>query len=468
MANKNKNGYAIGNKINDFSKNTDIIGEDDAGTMYAPNTEQPGVNGNTLIFAKPGSGQRDAFTIDRIIQGITRGISLIVTDPTGNICNETEEYAEENGYEVCILDLKAAELDTSDGFNAMELIKNDEDKARILADNIIQSTNSNSEMGYWDKNEALLLESLMLYLIKLKGDHASLCDVYSFLMESSANDIDDCFASLAESDPGYNAANIYMRNDSSTKAQLVNGLAIRLQALNMYSVRDILSGEYMYNIDLTGPLQRKCIYYVITDPEMLTNHSFIAPLFFTSLFMAQAEYADSLSLSKEKSMHHVHFIINDPRTIRGANLDSLTESLVQRWKKKIRFTIISCYVDPLKSVIPEKLLRKSISTVIAQGTDDMQRKEIAKCCGVTEADLLSLKDDWIYAKTSGCKPLKLHAKLQSILPDEFLKESQEDKGRQNITEMYSRKNHKCIAALIAIAAFVAVVLAHMRKNRDKD
>lgn len=298
-------------RTKDINETTDdILGCDEKGYIYSLRSDLVGINKNKVIFGSAGSGKSAAIIENQIAQNIRRGVSMIVTDSKGDLYARTCHMAKENGYIVRVLNLKAKELKNSDACHFLKGITlEDDSKAQTMANAIIENT-GDGHMDYFAINEMNLLKALILYTGTnedlIKNNRNTLAEVYN-MCTKDLSALNTIFGLLDEDNPARISYNIFANCEPKVAGQILNGMAVRLQLLNNKYVKHIVSHD---EIDLTLPMQKKCIYYVvISDTD--TSYKFIATLFFTMLFIELCDYSDSLTKEEKKEQLAVDFVLDE-------------------------------------------------------------------------------------------------------------------------------------------------------------
>lgn len=255
----------------------------------------PKINGNrhVMVIGPSGSGKSFCFARPAIFQSILHGESIIVTDPKGELYEDTSKYAEKHGYTVKIFNL--SKTDVSDSWNALAEVQ-DADivvAAQNFCNIIIANTqdpNAASQPVYVDgpKN---LLTALVLCVLQSdawKGDR-TLGGVYEMLCQSD-DTIDIYINALPNGHPAIGLWNTYQTSSPNMKGNIKMGLTTRLQVLQSDVIKNITGVD---DIDLAAPGKSKCAYYVIMD-DMNSTYKFLSSLFFTCLFNKLVKYSRTL------------------------------------------------------------------------------------------------------------------------------------------------------------------------------
>ena len=306
-----------GNTPADIPRSLYILGEgEEDHKLYALRDDLLSMNGHMVVMGTSGAGKSATLVKPMMYQAITKGKSLIVTDSKGDLYADTGKLAIKYGYDVKVLNLKASELKNSDGCDFLKPLKDDDIKADIFADTIIRNTEGLPNLDYWAKNELNGLKAFLLYVSTnktlIKTGKNNLAEVYNLLTSLSLDEMHERFGLLDPDHPAVQAWNIFKQAEPKIQGQIINGLGIRLSVLGNRWTKHIVSAD---EIDLTGPMKHKCIYYVVIS-DMDETFKFIATLFFSLLFSEMCDLYDHTSQKarkegKEVNLLPVDFILDE-------------------------------------------------------------------------------------------------------------------------------------------------------------
>ncbi len=110
-------------------------------------------NRNVAIFGAPGSMKSRAYVRNNILQMANEGHSIIVTDPKGELFQDTSLFLEGMGYNVKAFNL--SNMQHSDRWNPIAEVTDDID-AQMFAEVVIANTKMPGSKGsdpFWDRGE---------------------------------------------------------------------------------------------------------------------------------------------------------------------------------------------------------------------------------------------------------------------------------------------------------------------------
>lgn len=330
------------NIVKDINETTDeVFGTDDKKNIYAF-SYPAGMNRNKIFFGAPGSGKSAAIIKTDMYQAARRGESIVATDSKGDLYKETSAVFRQMGYIVRVFNLKSKEFKNSDGFNIMKNLKKDDPeldaRAAVVANIIIKNTEAAEGMDYWAKNEYNLLKAIIMYLATedayIRANKNNLPEVFRFVGSNGPKEMQAIFANIKKENPVRKAYDIFANCSEQNQGQIINGLAIRLTVLTNPYLQEVLSND---EIDLTLPMKRKCIYYIVISDTDDTYH-FLASLFFNSIFIEQCDYSDSLTPEQKIKQLSVNYELDEYRNIGG--IQTLPIQIATVRSRKMALTII--------------------------------------------------------------------------------------------------------------------------------
>ena len=264
-------------------------------------------NRNIAVVGSSGTGKSRAVIRNALFQMMINGESVVLTDPKGELYADAAYLFAVYGYEIKVLNL--VDIERSDGWNPMEDVVKQPEKATVLAKSLIINTStSNGGDKFWDDVAENLLKGLILWVAldeNLTSAEKNLAEVYRLITMESENEFCLLLGRLSDKHPAKQAFNTYLMSTESVRMSTRAGLATRLGILQEKRVKDFFSSA---DINLCTPAERKCVYYVVTsDNDMSKN--MITALFFTCLMQSVLAYADKQP--DKKCAVPVNFVLDE-------------------------------------------------------------------------------------------------------------------------------------------------------------
>lgn len=254
------------------------------------------LNKNIAVFGSSGSKKSRGFAIpngielaqEELQKKIKREMSLVFTDPKGELYRKLTKYLETKGYDVKVFNLVNPTY--SNAANFIKFVE-DETDAQIFSQIVIEGTQLARKSGedeFWNRGEQNLLKALLLYVINYveKEEDKSIGFIYDVLASGNIKQIDKLF--FDTSGPTRLSYNIYAQATDIVKQSVVTGLATRLQVFQTDKIRNITNKDEISFEDIGN--KKTCVFVVTSD----TNSAFdyLSTLFFTFLFIKLIKQAD--------------------------------------------------------------------------------------------------------------------------------------------------------------------------------
>lgn len=365
----------------DISDTTDeIFGTDDDKNIYAF-TYPNGMNKNEAFFGAAGSGKTSSTVKTKIYQNLLKGRSMVVTDTKGDLYAQTSAVARKYGYKVKALMLKPSLFKNSDGFNMFDNIKENDpeldSKADVIANIIIKNTSSERESeNYWGLNEFNYYKCVIMYVATdpamIRAGKNNLPGVFEFMATHNAKAMQGVFLNIPKESPIRHCYDIFANCSEQNQGQIINGASIRLGKLNNKYLKHVLSNS---EIDMTAPMKKKCLYYVvISDTD--DSYKFVSALFFSTTFNAMCDYSDSLTMEEKKNQLEVEFICDEYANSGG--IIGLPIKIATLRSRKIGITLILQDKGQLETMYSEQETSTILNNCAIKGllsTNDLATAE---------------------------------------------------------------------------------------------
>lgn len=286
-----------------------IVGEDiDTGEIVTMKPiEESYRNPNIAIIGSPGTMKTRTVINNYMLQSIRQGRSVFCIDTKGSLYSDFYNLADSRGYTQRVLNL--CEIDKSDGFDPLDIVKDDPDLVSIFAQTIIDNTSDEyNKDSFFDKGEMALLKAIALLVMhdgEPKGgythtpnaDDRNFITIYKTIVTSTIEELSSTFAIISDIEPDHPAMMPWLTflKGGQVSNNFVLGLASRLQLLQNPGVQKIFTHN---DIDFDLPGKQKCIYY-LRLPDTTSTYRFVSSLFITLLYktlVTQADGNDSLVL----------------------------------------------------------------------------------------------------------------------------------------------------------------------------
>ena len=349
------NGYARWATVQEIKKQLKLVDPkaytaDAAGLVVMNDGKRMWVdNGeaHNIIIGATGSGKTQAEVFPMVQSLAKRGESMIITDPKGEIYEETGEMLRERGYNIVLLNFRNPQ--NGNGWNPMalpyQLYKDgNSDKAIELLDdlalNILYEEKSSNADPFWEKSAADYFTGLALGLFEDATEsqiNLNSMNLMSSLGEErfggpNNNYIKEYFNMKDPSRPAYVNASGVVYTAEETKQGV---LATFKQKIKIFSSRDNLSEMLCksdFNMKDIG--RQKTAVFMIVQDEKKTLHS-LATIFIKQCYETLIDVAQE---SGGKLPQRTNFILDEFANM--PPLKDVTTMVTAARSRLIRFTFI--------------------------------------------------------------------------------------------------------------------------------
>ncbi len=250
--------------------------------------EKTRLNSNLAVYGASGSMKTRSFCMNRILQGVSRGESLVICDPKSELYEKASEYLRDKGYTVRVFNLVNPE--NSDSWNCLSEVEGQELMAQLFVDVIIKNTTGGGKGDhFWDSAEMNLLKALVLYVDKgYPPENRNMGQVYQLITLNSETALNSLFEVLPINHPAKAPYSLFKQASDSVRSGVIIGLGSRLQVFQSELIKKITARD---EIDLELPGQKPCAYFLVTSDQDST-FDFLASLFLSFVFIKLVRYAD--------------------------------------------------------------------------------------------------------------------------------------------------------------------------------
>ena len=263
-----------------------VLGMLDRKAVCVP--EKTRLNSNLAVYGASGSMKTRSFCMNRILQGVSRGESLVICDPKSELYEKSSEYLRDKGYTVRVFNLVNPE--NSDSWNCLCEVEGQELMAQLFVDVIIKNTTGGGKGDhFWDSAEMNLLKALVLYVDKgYPPENRNMGQVYQLITLNSETALNSLFEVLPINHPAKAPYSLFKQASDSVRSGVIIGLGSRLQVFQAELIKKITARDEI-DLELLG--QKPCAYFLVTSDQDST-FDFLASLFLSFVFIKLVRYAD--------------------------------------------------------------------------------------------------------------------------------------------------------------------------------
>jgi len=358
----------------------------DGKTMWVDDGEA-----HNIIIGATGSGKTQAVVFPMVQSLAKKGESMIITDPKGEIYEQTGTMLRERGYNIVILNFRSPQNGNS--WNPMALPyqlykEGNTDKAIELLDdlalNILYEEKNGNADPFWEKSAADYFTGLALGLFEdAKEEEINLnsMNLMSNLGEErfggpNNNYIKEYFNSKDPSRPAYVNASGTVFSAEDTKQGVLSTFK---QKVKLFSSRDNLSEMLSYsNFDMKEIGKGKTAVFMIVQDEKKTLHP-LATIFIKQIYETLIDVAQE---SGGKLPYRTNFILDEFANM--PPLKDVTTMVTAARSRLIRFTFIIQNYAQLTQVYGKEnaeTIKGNCNITYLISSELQALEELSKLCG---------------------------------------------------------------------------------------
>ncbi len=385
---------------------------------------------HNLIIGSTGAGKTQTTVLPMVHLLSKKGESMIVTDPKGEIYEETAEMLRAKGYNIVLLNFRDPQQ--GNAWNPLSLpytlYKNgNSDKATELLEdlalNILYDENSKSQDPFWEKTSADYFSGLALALFDDATDdqiNLNSINLMTTLGEEkfgATTYVKEYFSYKDPAGAAYINASSTLMAPNETKGSI---LAVFKQKIKLFSSRENLSEMLSHSdFDMREIGKNKTAVFIVIQDEKKTYHSLV------TIFLKQC-YETLIRVAQEtggKLPYRTNFILDEFANM--PPLKDVTTMVTAARSRSIRFTFIIQNFAQLYQVYGKEngeTIKGNCGNIIYLISSELAAlEEISKMCGevksgkddktastplVTVSDLQRMKFGSMIVLRTRCMPFK--------------------------------------------------------------
>ena len=345
---------------------------------------------HNLVVGSTGAGKTSLVVFPQVHSLAKKGESIILTDPKGELYEQTAEMLKERGYNIIVLNFRSPQ--NGNAWNPMALPyklykEGNTDKAIELLDdlalNILYQEKSSGD-PFWEKTAADYFTGLALGLFEdAKEEQVNLnsINLMSNVGEErfggpNNNFIKEYFNSKDPSKPAYINASGTVFTAEETKQGI---LATFKQKIKLFSSRENLSEMLSYSdFDMKDIGRKKTAVFLIVQDEKKTLHP-LATIFIKQCYETLIDVAQE---SGGKLPFRTNFILDEFANM--PPLKDVTTMVTAARSRLIRFTFIIQNYSQLAQVYGKEngdTIRGNCNILYLISNELAALEEISKMCG---------------------------------------------------------------------------------------
>ena len=250
--------------------------------IIQPTESKP--NRNIMVMGGPGSFKTQSFVITNVYNETKN--SIVVTDPKGEVYEQTAAVKQQQGYDVRVLNF--ANMMASDRHNPIDYVKKDI-HATTVATKIVDSANKDSKRDVWYYSQRALLKALILFVkYELPPERRNMEGILDFLQEfdpesdeDGESGLDEEFLKLERKHPARRAYELgYKKAKGDMQGSIIMSL---LTTISDFVDDEVAEFTRFSDFNLRDIGRKKMVLYVII-PVMDQSWEGLINIFFSQLF----------------------------------------------------------------------------------------------------------------------------------------------------------------------------------------
>ena len=354
---------------------------------------------HTLVIGSTGSGKTETVIKPQVKSLAKTGESMIITDPKGEIYEETAEMLKERGYNIFLLNFRDPQQGNAWNplFLPYQMYKNgNQDKAIELLDdlaqNILYDESSQNSDPFWEKTSADYFAGVALGLFEDAKDEKEV-NINSINLMTTVGEEKYRGNTYIQSyfelkDPASSAAvnaSSTINAPADTKGSI---LSVFRQKVKMFASRENLSEMLSYSdLDLSRIGKEKTALFIVVQDEKKTYHALV------TILLKQC-YETLIGVAQEnggKLPIRTNFLLDEFANM--PPLKDVTTMITAARSRQIRFTFIIQNYAQLNQVYGKEnaeTIKGNCGNIIYLISAELAAlEEISKMCG----EVKSKKDD---------------------------------------------------------------------------
>lgn len=400
IGDKKEKNYSHWAKDKEFKEGLDVVAVD----PLAPKTEAAGIplimtpkkvwvdNGgyHNLVIGSTGAGKTQTTVLPMVNLLSKHDESMVITDPKGEIYEQTSNYLRSLGYNIVLLNFRDPQQGNS--WNPMYLpyslyrdrkIDKSIELLEDLAANILKDPSAKGQDPFWENTSADYFAGLAFALFEDgKEEEINLNSINLMTTvgeEKLANTtyVKEYFSFKDPSSTAYIKASSTLMAPNETKGSI---LSVFKQRVQLFASRENLSEMLANNdFDMRDIGKNKTAVFIVIQDEKTTYHTLV------TIFLKQC-YETLISVAQEcggKLPHRTNFILDEFANM--PPLKDVTTMVTAARSRNIRFTFIIQNFAQLNEVYGkengETIKGNCGNIVYLISTELTALEEISKMCG---------------------------------------------------------------------------------------
>ncbi|WP_436664545.1 VirD4-like conjugal transfer protein, CD1115 family (plasmid) [Alicyclobacillus acidoterrestris] len=240
------------------------------------------LNHQYLVIGPPGSKKTTGFIMPNIFHLAQQGISLVVTDPKGELYTQTAEYLREQGYNVVVLDY--INFMYGQRQNYIQYIFEEKQYAEVANMYLNATRNEGDKRDFWEGKAQELLTALIGFVHQAYGEKGTFTRIFELIPYFISNP--EYIVELFNKYNVKGAPRLLLNGvlaQAGSENLMANIIGTLTEKLNLFTLSNVQAHTSVTDYDLARVTQEKTAVFVMISVKD-TTYAPLVSVFWSSMF----------------------------------------------------------------------------------------------------------------------------------------------------------------------------------------
>ncbi|GMA65668.1 type IV secretory system conjugative DNA transfer family protein [Alicyclobacillus fastidiosus] len=280
---QDNNGFLLGDYDKDkYAPLPDAAFRDPKHGNYSVHPFSSELNHQYLVIGPPGSKKTTGFIMPNIFHLAQQGISMVATDPKGELYTQTAEYLRERGYNIVVLDY--INFMYGQRQNYIQYIFEEKQYAEVANMYLNATRNEGDKRDFWEGKAQELLTALIGFVHQAYGPKGTFTRIFELIPYFISNP-----AYIVELFDRYNvkgAPRLLLNGvlaQAGSENLMANIIGTLTEKLNLFTLSNVQAHTSVTDYDLSRVTQEKTAVFVLISVKD-TTYAPLVSVFWSSIF----------------------------------------------------------------------------------------------------------------------------------------------------------------------------------------
>ncbi|MCF8567943.1 type IV secretory system conjugative DNA transfer family protein [Alicyclobacillus tolerans] len=240
------------------------------------------LNQQYLVMGPPGSKKTTGFILPNIFHLSQQGVSMVVTDPKGELYELTAEYLRERGYNVVVLDYISFKYGQRQ--NYIQYIFEEKQYAEVANMYLNATRNDGDKRDFWEGKAQELLTALIGFVHQAYGSEGTFTKIFELIPYFVSNPV--YIVQLFDEFNIKGAPRLLLNGilaQAGSENLMANIIGTLTEKLNLFTLSNVQAHTSTTDYDLTRVTREKTVVFVWISVEDATYAPLVS-VFWSSVF----------------------------------------------------------------------------------------------------------------------------------------------------------------------------------------